>query len=79
MNNYKIKYAIGNYVIIEPMDKSTVLKTEETATIFKVISVGQHVKSGDLIIVAPGSVERTMMQDKEVFYVLDTSIIATIE
>ena len=39
MNNFKIKKALGKYIIVEPVDKSTVLKTEETATVFRVLSI----------------------------------------
>lgn len=36
---YKIKNAVGNHVIVEAVDRSTVFKTEETATIFKVLHI----------------------------------------
>jgi len=85
MSNYKIKNALGHFVVVEPVDRSTILRTEETSTVFKVLSVGGSEITdvgdelvGQLIIVTPGSIEKTMMEDKEVWYVHDTSIVAVI-
>lgn len=36
---YMIDIALGRNVIVEPHEKSTVLKAEETATVFKIISI----------------------------------------
>lgn len=91
MGEYKIKDALGKYLIVEPYEKSSVLKTEDTSTVFKVIAVGQdvfvndvgseshyNINKDDLIIVPPQSVDRTMMGHKEIFYVRDTDVISTI-
>lgn len=88
----KIKEAVGKYIVVKPIEKSTVLKTTETATIFKVLSVGEDCEFGkhsklaergyyidDLIIVAQGSVEKCMMLHEEVFYVRESDIVAVVE
>ena len=41
---YMIDSALGRNVIVEPHEKSTVLKAEETATVFKVVSIGDKVE-----------------------------------
>ena len=92
MDNFTLKSAVGKYVIIEPAEKSTILQTEETATVFRVVSVGDlnvtkdfedadlySFIEGDLIIVAKSSVEKTYMGDKEIYFVRDTDIIATVQ
>lgn len=79
--SYKIEYALSPYLIVEAVDKSTILKTEETATIFRVIAGENEDKkdlTGLLIIVAPASVEKTMMGSKEVHYVRRNEAIAVI-
>ena len=40
-----IDSALGHNIIIEPFEKSTVLKAEETATVFKVISINRIISS----------------------------------
>ena len=92
MADFKIKTAINNYIIVEPFEKSTVLKTEEVSTVFKVISIGvcgeiereidestakgkdllfkasvRQFNYNDLIIVAKGSIEKTLMGQKEIY------------
>lgn len=94
MSDFKIKEAIGRYLIVEPFNKSAVLKTTETETVFKVISIGglvgksdgngqwfqyNKININDLIIIAPGSCNRTMMNYQEVYYVAETDIVCTIE
>lgn len=88
MGKYEIDKAFNRYIVVEPYEKSTVLQTEETATVFKVIShgipydvdKGSFVSlEGDLIIVAPNCVEKTMMGDKEVHYIRDADVIAVIK
>lgn len=86
--SFEIDSALGRFVIIEPAEKSTVLIADEVATIFKVVSIGAMceniiaqycIKSGDLIIVEKGSVQKTVMGDKDVLYVRDSDIIARVK
>ena len=44
---FVIDKAIGFYVIVEPMTKSSVLRAEEVATVFRILSVpdNKEVKS----------------------------------
>ena len=69
--DYKIDFALGEYVILEPIDKSTVLKADEVATIFKVVSLGGNCKTiscgrGDLVIIFPNAIKTQYMEDKKV-------------
>lgn len=41
MEEFKLEQALGDYVIIEPAEKSSVLKAEEISTVFKVVSIGR--------------------------------------
>ena len=102
---YVIDKAIGFYVIVEPMTKSSVLRAEEVATVFRVLSTpdNREIKSeysqdenkimqnkttfitkdnnyriNDLIIVAPNSVESTMMENEKVYFVRESDIIAKV-
>ena len=88
---YKVTIALGKHIIIEPVEKSTVLKADEISTVFKVVSfpfncsLGSHVKSdihfniGDLIIVREQSVQKTKMGDMEVYFVEESDVIAKVE
>lgn len=88
---YQIDTALGKHVIVEPLDKSNILHTEETATVFKIVSIGNEIdlkytmgviktiKEYDLIIVAPNTVESTMMGNKKVYFVMDSDIIAKVK
>ena len=80
---FKLEVGLGRYVILEPAEKSTILKAEEVSTVFKVISIGNMCEFLDvlenlLVIVLPNSVEKCMMGDKEVLYVRDTDIIGRV-
>lgn len=89
-----IDSALGHNVIVEPHEKSTVLKAEETATVFKVISFGKEadrtpvgngwyskdeIKVDDLIIVEPNTVQKAVMGDKDVYYVKCSDILAKVK
>ena len=89
-----IDSALGHNIIIEPFEKSTVLKAEETATVFKILSLGIEVdrincgnswyqryefKVGDLIIVEPNSVQKAVMGDKDVYYIKDSDVLAKVK
>ena len=82
MDEYKIIDGLSHYIIVEPIQKSTVFQAEEIATIFKVISFGQicqvEISPGDLIIVAANSVEKCMMNNQWIYYIRDTDAIARI-
>ena len=85
MSDFILQKATGKYIIVEPFEKSSVLRAEEIATVFKVVSVGDcdpivrdYLNPDDLIIVTPNSVEKTRMGHKEVYYVRDTDVVATI-
>lgn len=90
MAEFKLVNAVGRYVVVEPFEKSTVLRAEEIATVFKIISIGDNAKwnergnlidlaPGDLVTVSPNSIEKTMMNNQTVYYVRDTDIIATVK
>lgn len=82
MSDFKVKSGIGSYVVLEPHNKSTVLNTVETETVFKVVALGaevKEVKQGILVAVTPGAVEKTMMGRKEIYYVQGTDIVAEVE
>ena len=98
---FKLKEAMNDYVVVEPFEKSAVLRSEEIATIFKVISIGKQVEivgefidkeiknktithkifsyeTGDLVIVTPKSVEKTLMGHQEVYYVRKSDIVGVV-
>lgn len=78
---YQIDQALGHFVIVEPFEKSTVLQADETATIFKVISVGKSCEgllADDLILVTRGSVQKMPMGGVDVWYVMDHDVTARI-
>ena len=92
MSEYQIDSALGHYVVVEPYEKSTVLKANEISTIFRVISLGllvetynnnnqwyNNIKIDDLIIVASNTIEKTRMGNQEVYYVHEQNIIARIK
>ena len=87
---YVIDSALGRNIIVEPHEKSTVLKAEETATVFKVVSIGKDadeetmevlktLKKDDLIIVEPNSVQKAVMGDKDVYYVKENEILGRVK
>ena len=91
--SYKIDFALGDHVILEPMDKSSVLKAEEISTVFKVISFGWNIKDmsvvaytksdrevtfGDLVIVEPSSIKQCTMGDKTVYWVYMSELLAKV-
>ena len=88
---YKLDFALGEYVILEPVDKSTVLKADEVATIFKVISFGpssskvtaftkssQHATFGDLVMIFPNSLKEQYMEGKKIYFVYYNEILARV-
>lgn len=89
--SYSIISAVGNFIVVEAAEESKVLKTEETSTVLRVISVGETVNNndkpftinfimpGDLIIVYPNSVEKAMMGGKWVYFVRNTDVIARLK
>lgn len=83
MENFQLDQASGKFIVVEPYEKSTVLQAEEIATVFKVLSVGNLTEDellvGELIIVFPKSVEKTMMGQTEVFFIRDTDVIAKVK
>ena len=82
MEEFIIQSALGKFIIIEPYEKSSVLKADEISTIFKVLSVGHLADftghQNDLIIIEPQTVEKCMMGSQEVLYVRDTNIVARV-
>lgn len=86
--DFKVTKALGKYLIVEAQEKSTVLRAEEISTVFKVTSIGclsdfggvisADLSVDDLIIVRPGSIEKTMMGHQEIYCVLDTDVIAKV-
>ena len=88
---YKVDIALGDHIIVEPAEKSTVLKAEEISTIFRVVAfpflskIGSYAKSevhfniGDLIIVEQGSVQKVKMGGKDVCYVQESDVVAKIK
>ena len=90
--NYEIDFGIGEHVILEPNEVSTVLETSETATIFKVVSFGwgctkvaAYVKSGtqftfgDFVIVEPNSIKQCRMNDKVIYWVYPNEVVAKLK
>ena len=81
---FKLHSAIGHYIIVEPADTGKILKTEETATIFKIVSAGLLCEDpvgaadNEYIIVAPNSVETTFMGDKKVYFIRSSDVLATV-
>lgn len=85
---YKIDRALGKFIIIEPYEQSKVMVADEIATVFKVISVGNDTDSADLtnthltdtlIVVEKGSVLKTVMGDKDVYYTRSSDVVAIIK
>ena len=68
-----VKFATGHHVILEPLETSTVLKSGQLSTLFKILCVGDlveaHVTVGDIVFVRPGSVEETIAGRDKVFFV----------
>ena len=89
MGSFQLDQALGRYVVVDPAEKSSVLRAEEIATVFKVISIGcscegfgfSDVKLAvdALVIVYPGTVQKVMMGHKEVYFVRDSDIIAKVK
>lgn len=87
MSEYVIDFAVEDKVIVEPAEKSNIIMTEETSTIFKVVSAGTMVTSagqlgaleGCLIIVAPKCVEKTYMGNKEIYFIRKDDILAVVK
>lgn len=77
---FKINNAYGNYVVIEPLERSSVLKADEISTVFIVVATTSDILLciGDLVIVTPGSVEKTKMGTKDIYYVRESEIVATV-
>lgn len=88
---YEIDNALGRFIIIEPAEVSKIFHVTEVATVFRVKSIGltcegftQENSCGwglfinDLIIVEPGSVQKTFMGDKDVYYIRDSGIVAKV-
>ena len=40
---YQVDRAVGRHIVVEPLNKSTVLQAEETATIFKILFVPNRI------------------------------------
>lgn len=83
MQEYVVASAVGKCVVVEPVEKSSVLKAEEISTVFKVLFVGEgcefsSLSNGNLIIVEPQSVMKTKMGHKDIFYVREADIIAIV-
>ena len=84
MEGFKILQSLGKYVIVEPVEKSTVLKAEEISTVFRISNIRDvkepefELMEDDLIIVAQGTIEKTRMGQKEVCYVRESDIIARV-
>lgn len=83
MKEYMLACAVGKFVVLEPVEKSSVLKAEEISTIFKVISVGEGCEYGSLesgvsVIVEPQVISKTKMGHKDVCYVRETDIVAIV-
>lgn len=82
---YQINQALGHFVIVEPFEKSTVLQADETATIFKIISIGAECKvigalgTDDLILVKRGSVNKMPMGGIDVWYIYDCDVVAKLK
>lgn len=88
---YQVDFALGKHIIVEPVDESGILRAEEAASIFKVVSFGidclncSELKSGilinkgDFIIVAQNSVEHAMMGGKKVYFVVESDVIAKVK
>lgn len=79
---FKLDRALDRFIIVEPAEKSTVLKADEISTVFLVISVGEESKTslsdGDFVIVTPNSIEKSLIGQKEVYYVRESDIIAKV-
>ena len=84
MIEYEIDSSIGHYLIIEPIEKNSVLKSEEISTVFKVISYrtfGEDmidIADGDLIIVPKDAVESVMVGTKYIYFVRETDVVAKV-
>jgi hypothetical protein len=88
MVEFTLKQALGRNIVVEPFEKSAVLKASQISTVFKVVSIGclsefggvisADLHIGDLIIVESNSVEISKMGQKEVYYVRETSIVASV-
>ena len=85
---FELSTALGRYIVVEPYEKSSILKANEISTVFKIISINERndchsinpnsLVNGDLIIVIPNSVEHCMMGTKEIYYVRESDIIAKV-
>ena len=83
MQEYQLKSSVGRFVVLEPVEKSSVLKAEEISTIFKVLSVGvgcedSSLEAGQCVIVEPQAVQKTKMGYKDICYVRETDIVAIV-
>lgn len=80
--SFKVFGAIGDYVVVEPIEKHSVLKADEISTVFIVVLMSNldniNLAQGDLVIVTPGSIEKTKMGTKDVYYVRESEIVATV-
>lgn len=73
MSKYKIVSGYGEYVIVSPVDTSTVLKTEETATVFRVERIREELNSAGMFwhtTTESGSFKRTGIILKSGDYVI---------
>ena len=81
---YKIDEGFGNYIIIEPLKESTILVTDELSKIFKILHIGSNMdipdklKIGDLILVAPNSIEKLNIWNPPVYFIRESDVIAKI-
>ena len=88
---YAVDIALGEHIIVEPVEKSTVLKAEQISTIFRVVAfpfgskIGSHVKSdihfnvGDLIVVENRSLKDLKMGSQIIYYVYESDVVAKIK
>lgn len=83
MKEYNLVQAVGKFVVVEPVEKSTVLKADQISTVFKIVSAGEgcensSLEPGKLIIIEPQTIVQTKIGYKDVCYVRETDIVAIV-
>ena len=83
MTEYTLISAVGRFVVVEPVEKSTVLKAEQISTVFKILSAGEgcentSLEPGKLVILEPQTINQSKMGYKDICYVRESDIIAIV-
>lgn len=91
--DYKIDFGLGEHILLEPEEKSTVFEASEVSTVFKVVDFGAechqvarttldgsktHINIGDLVIVEPSSLKESRMGGEKVYWVYQSEVVAKV-